>query len=308
MTEVIALGASLLAAALAGTAVYQGALLFGERRRREQRLSDDQIIARLVRWRPDWQGLYRRAQLQLRQAGLRMPVEAYAASVVIVGASAGWLTGATLRSGGIGLLAGMVAAFLPRLWLTALAGRRRRLIRDAVPEVLRLWANLMASHRGQLRLALERSSESLPAVVAEPLSRMLHRLATEPYLDMGTAIDELCEELGNREIRLFLELAMLTRTKGADTTAALGRLADAAQSAADMRAEIAADLSGSITEGYFLLAAAVAVVFMMSSGASDQWELAMAHPSGWLFRTFIVGGLAGALWAQRQVTKIHELE
>jgi tight adherence protein B len=184
-------------------------------------------------------GWQRRMLRELRLADSQLrPMDLVAIRVALAGV--GFAVSYVLVGGVLGLLAGLVAAFvgfqIPRYWLTFRRNSRAKKLQDQLPDALVYVANSLKAGFGLMQ-ALDMASDQLQHPVATELAQTVHET------NLGSSMEEaflgLSERNEDYDLDIVVTAILVQRSTGGNLAEILSTVAGTMRERVRIRGEIA---------------------------------------------------------------------
>ncbi|MGH3311445.1 MAG: type II secretion system F family protein [Streptomyces sp.] len=310
-TAQLALGATLLASALAVT----GVLTYAAGRAQRQALIDrlaatgaeyelpsgrrrhfGGVDRRLRRTR-----LGRRIQLKLAATGLDLTPGEFAVYVlaVVVGL---WLVASSLLAPFFGPLAGLLGALAANAFLSHQRQRRTEQFISQLPELSRILANATSAGLA-LRTALGMAAEELEAPAGDELTLVTNQLAVGRSID--DALGELAERLPSRELVVLVTTLILANRAGGTLVGSLRNLTATLEERKETRREVRTMLAEVNATAFTVPVLGLGAMLMMNSMMPGALARVTGSPLGQFAILVAVGLFATGFFVIRRLGKIE---
>lgn len=248
-------------------------------------VGDEQKLGFMDRWK-----------LLCQQSGVNITPQKHATYCAISGLVTGAIVGAASFSLLIGVVAAMVGATFPLLYLIRARENRRNLLRSQLPDAFELMSRVMRSGQTISQAMNCVSDEFMPPVATEfGYCHEQQNLGLNPDL----ALRELASRTGVMEIKIFVLALAVHRQAGGNLTELLDKLAGVVR----QRARLVGDVKGLTSEGRMqaivLMGLPVLVWVALFFLNRDYAVKLFDHPS--LILGTIAAMIFGALWINRIV-------
>lgn len=310
-TAQLALGAFLLASALAVAGVLTYAAGRAQRRAVIERLSAGGggyelpsgrrrhftgVDRQLRRTR-----VGRRVQLKLAATGLDITPGEFA--VYVLAAVAGlWLVAASVLAPFFGPIAGLLAVLAANAFLTHQRSRRTEQFINQLPELSRILANATSAGLA-LRTALGMAAEELDAPAGDELTLVTNQLALGRSID--DALGELAERLPSRELVVLVTTLVLANRAGGTLVASLRNLTATLEERKETRREVRTMLAEVNATAFTVPVLGLGAMLMMNSMMPGALARVTGSAIGQLAIVAAVGLFATGFFVIRRLGKIE---
>jgi tight adherence protein B len=243
-------------------------------------------------------------QRRIQQSGLKWTVTRLFLSTVVAGAI-GMAVGGLLRplgSAPIGMIvAGLLLAPIPYLYLAFKRSRRLAEIESQLPEALDFLARSMRAGHA-FSISLEMLGEESP----DPLGPEFRVLFNEHNLGapLDTCLSNLYERIPLLDVRLFVSAVMLQRITGGNLSEILLRLAHVIRERFRLRGQVkAASAHGRLTAAVLSILPIVLMVALTIVAPTYLRGMARDTDGQWMIAGAIVAQIAGYL-VMRKIVNI----
>lgn len=310
-TAQLALGATLLAIALAVAGVLSYAAGRTQRQALIDRLSTegedyplpaarrrhfDVVDRRLRRTR-----LGRRIQLQLAATGLDLTPGEFAVYVLAVVAGL-WLVASSVLAPFFGPIAGLLGALAAYAYLNHQRRRRTEAFINQLPELSRILANATSAGLA-LRTALGMAAEELEAPAGDELTLVTRQLAVGRSID--DALGELAERLPSRELVVLVTTLVLANRAGGTLVGSLRNLTATLEERKETRREVRTMLAEVNATAFTIPVLGLGAMLMMNSMMPGALARVTGSPLGQLAIVGAVGLFAAGFFVIRRLGKIE---
>jgi tight adherence protein B len=310
-TAQLALGASLLAGALAVAAVMAFASGRALQKALIERLSEQavghelppgrrrpltQVDKRLRRTR-----LGRSVQSRLAATGLDITPGEFTVYVLAVVAGL-WLIAASLLAPFFGPIAGILGVLAAGAFLAHQRQRRTEQFINQLPELSRILANATSAGLA-LRTALGMAAEELDAPAGDELTLVTNQLALGRSVD--DALGELAERLPSRELVVLVTTLVLANRAGGTLVASLRNLTDTLDERKETRREVRTMLAEVNATAFTVPVLGLGAMLMMNSMMPGALARVTGSALGQLAIIVAVGLFATGFFVIRRLGKIE---
>ncbi|MBI1293628.1 hypothetical protein GC175_01555 [bacterium] len=187
--------------------------------------------------------------LALFQAGLKLTAVEFVAinfGLTVVFFLVGWLIGGNLYAG-LGL--GLLAAFIPRMWLKRRKEKRLGLFQDQLPDVLNLLVGSLRSGYGLMQ-ALRLVSQEMPSPSSEEYERVTQEIAFG--VSTTKALGRLVERMESSDLAMVVAAIQVQHEVGGNLGEILATIAGTIRERIQIQGEVRAITSMQRATGYLL--------------------------------------------------------
>jgi tight adherence protein B len=309
-TAQLALGAFLLASALAVAGVLTYAAGRAQRQTVIERLSGELaghepptgrrrftgVDRRLRRTR-----LGRRMQLKLAATGLDVTTGEFAVYVLTLVAGL-WLLAASLLAPFFGPIAAVLGVLSANAFLSHQRARRTEQFINQLPELSRILANATSAGLA-LRTALGMAAEELDAPAGDELAVVTNQLALGRSVD--DALGELAERLPSRELVVLVTTLVLANRAGGTLVASLRNLTNTLEERKETRREVRTMLAEVNATAFTVPVLGLGAMLMMNSMMPGALARVTGSPVGQVAILAAVGLFATGFFVIRRLGKIE---
>ncbi|WP_346777042.1 type II secretion system F family protein [Streptomyces sp. HNM0575] len=311
VTAQLALGAFLLAAALAVAAVMAFASGRAQKKALVERLTAEAVgrepregprrafagvDRRLRRTRPG-----RLVQNRLAATGLDITPGEFAVYVVVLVAGL-WLVAASVLAPFFGPIAGIIGVVAAGAFLTHQRQRRTEQFINQLPELSRILANATSAGLA-LRTALSMAAEELDAPAGDELTLVTNQLALGRSVD--DTLGELAERLPSRELVVLVTTLVLANRAGGTLVASLRNLTTTLEERKETRREVRTMLAEVNATAFTVPVLGLGAMLMMNSMMPGALARVTGSALGQLAIIVAVGLFAAGFFVIRRLGKIE---
>ncbi|RME44452.1 MAG: secretion system protein F [Chloroflexi bacterium] len=206
--------------------------------------------SRMDRRQPS-RGLVAAVSRELNQAGIQMTPSEFLAINAGLTLGAGLLGFVIARNPISGLALGLLAAYLPRVWLRRQIAKRRAAFQDQLPDVLNLVVGSLRAGYGLLQ-ALNLVAQEMPSPSKEEYSRVVQEVSLGYTLP--EALQRLVERMESSDLYMVVTAMAIQSEVGGNLGNILETIADTIRDRVKLQGEIRAMTSMQRMTGYMLAA------------------------------------------------------
>jgi tight adherence protein B len=311
-TAQLALGAALLAGALAVAAV----MAFASGRAQQQALVE-RLTAEAAGMEPPRSGARRAIvgvdrrlrrtrlghaiQIRLAATGLDLTAGEFTLYVAVVVAGL-WLVAAALLAPFFGPIAGILAILSAVAFLQHQRQRRTEEFISQLPELARILANATSAGLA-LRTALGMAAEELDAPAGDELKVVINQLAVGRSVD--DALGELAERLPSRELVVLVTTLILANRAGGTLVASLRNLTETLEERKETRREVRTMLAEVNATAFTVPVLGLGAMLMMNSMMPGALERVTGSLIGQFAILVAVALFAAGFFVIRRLGKIE---
>jgi tight adherence protein B len=311
-TAQLALGAALLAGALAVAAV----MAFASGRAQQQALVE-RLTAEAAGLEPPRSGARRAIvgvdrrlrrtrlghaiQIRLAATGLDLTAGEFTLYVAVVVAGL-WLVAAALLAPFFGPIAGILAILSAVAFLQHQRQRRTEEFISQLPELARILANATSAGLA-LRTALGMAAEELDAPAGDELKVVISQLAVGRSVD--DALGELAERLPSRELVVLVTTLILANRAGGTLVASLRNLTETLEERKETRREVRTMLAEVNATAFTVPVLGLGAMLMMNSMMPGALERVTGSLIGQFAILVAVALFAAGFFVIRRLGKIE---
>jgi tight adherence protein B len=311
-TAQLALGAALLAGALAVAAV----MAFASGRAQQQALVE-RLTAEAAGMEPPRSGARRAIvgvdrrlrrtrlghaiQIRLAATGLDLTAGEFTLYVAVVVAGL-WLVAAALLAPFFGPIAGILAILSAVAFLQHQRQRRTEEFISQLPELARILANATSAGLA-LRTALGMAAEELDAPAGDELKVVISQLAVGRSVD--DALGELAERLPSRELVVLVTTLILANRAGGTLVASLRNLTETLEERKETRREVRTMLAEVNATAFTVPVLGLGAMLMMNSMMPGALERVTGSLIGQFAILVAVALFAAGFFVIRRLGKIE---
>jgi tight adherence protein B len=311
-TAQLALGAALLAGALAVAAV----MAFASGRAQQQALVE-RLTAEAAGMEPPRSGARRAIvgvdrrlrrtrlghaiQIRLAATGLDLTAGEFTLYVAVVVAGL-WLVAAALLAPFFGPIAGILAILSAVAFLQHQRQRRTEEFISQLPELARILANATSAGLA-LRTALGMAAEELDAPAGDELKVVISQLAVGRSVD--DALGELAERLPSRELVVLVTTLILANRAGGTLVASLRNLTETLEERKETRREVRTMLAEVNATAFTVPVLGLGAMLMMNSMMPGALERVTGSLAGQVAILVAVALFAAGFFVIRRLGKIE---
>jgi tight adherence protein B len=308
----LALGAALLAAALAVSGVLSYASGRAHRKALLDRLSaaDDAGTAHVTGRRRYFGGVDRRlrrtraghrVQLKLSATGLDLTPGEFCVYVAVA-VTGLWLVASAVLAPFFGPLAGLLGVLAANAFLNHQRQRRTEQFINQLPELSRILANATSAGLA-LRTALGMAAEELEAPAGGELTLVSRQLALGRSVD--DALGELAERLPSRELVVLVTTLILANRAGGTIVGSLRNLTATLEERKETRREVRTMLAEVNATAFTVPVLGLGAMLMMNSMMPGALARVTGSPIGQIAMVAAVGLFAAGFFVIRRLGKIE---
>ncbi|WP_181766444.1 type II secretion system F family protein [Streptomyces albidus (ex Kaewkla and Franco 2022)] len=310
-TAQLALGASLLASALAVAGVLTYAAGRSQQQALIERLSTGSGGYELPAGRRrHFTGVDRqlrrtrlgsRVQLKLAATGLDVTPGEFAVYVLVLVAGL-WLVAGAVLAPFFGPIAGILGVLAANAFLTHQRTRRTEQFINQLPELSRILANATSAGLA-LRTALGMAAEELEAPAGDELTLVTNQLAVGRSID--DALGELAERLPSRELVVLVTTLVLANRAGGTLVASLRNLTATLEERKETRREVRTMLAEVNATAFTVPVLGLGAMLMMNSMMPGALARVTGSALGQFAIVVAVGLFAAGFFVIRRLGKIE---
>ncbi len=310
-TAQLALGASLLASALAVAGVLTYAAGRSQQQALIERLSTGSGEYELPAGRRrHFTGVDRqlrrtrlgtRVQLKLAATGLDVTPGEFAVYVLVLVAGL-WLVAGAVLAPFFGPIAGILGVLAANAFLTHQRTRRTEQFINQLPELSRILANATSAGLA-LRTALGMAAEELEAPAGDELTLVTNQLAVGRSID--DALGELAERLPSRELVVLVTTLVLANRAGGTLVASLRNLTATLEERKETRREVRTMLAEVNATAFTVPVLGLGAMLMMNSMMPGALARVTGSALGQFAIVVAVGLFAAGFFVIRRLGKIE---
>jgi tight adherence protein B len=235
--------------------------------------------------------------LLIEQAGLNLTVDRLLALTAGCGAAAGLAAGLLLRNVGAGLVAGLVAAPLPFVYVhLKRRARLERLLRQ-LPDAFDLMGRVIRA--GQ---TTEQAVQAVAEDFDQPLAGEFAYCAEQQNLGLAPerSFRDLARRTGLLEIKIFVLALLIQQQTGGNLAEVLDKLAGVVRERFRVRGKVRALTAEGRLQALVLLVLPFALLAVMMLMSKKYAETVFRYPE--LLVAMVVMEAIGAVWLRKVVT------
>ncbi len=241
--------------------------------------------------------VFNRLQELLRQAELRIVVNTFILSSLIIGLIVGTLVFLFTNSLFVTLVSMGVATLTPLFWVLRRRRRRFRLILEQLPDALELMVrSLQAGH--SFSSALQMVATEMP----DPIAREFGKAYEEQNLGLSLkiALENLVERLPILDLKLCVTAILIQREVGGNLSEVLRNISYTVRERFRIQGEIRVKSAQARLSGYIVSALPFVLFFILNIANPEYLRTLYEHPAGMqILGTAIVLQLIGWLIIRR---------
>ncbi len=196
-------------------------------------------------------GLADRIGRELIQAGLQMTAAEFLGLSLGIALAAGVLGFLLAGNPVSGLVLGLAAAYLPRMWLRRQIAKRRAAFQDQLPDVLNLIVGSLRAGYGLLQ-AMNLVAQEMPSPSKEEYSRVVHEVSLG--YSLPEALHRLVERMQSNDLYMVVTAMAIQSEVGGNLGNILESIAETIRDRVKLQGEIRAMTSMQRMTGYMLAA------------------------------------------------------
>jgi tight adherence protein B len=243
----------------------------------------------------------RNLERELQLAGLdRRPVVVLGASASIAAVSTYLLW--TLLAPVLGFVGLAIGVYSVRSYLRRGRERRKEQFIGQLPELARVLAN--ATNAG---LSLATSLAIAGDELDEPARTELKRVSTSVMFgsDLATALDELRERVGSREVAVLVSTLVVAARSGGSLVSSLRDIADTLDARKETRREIRTTLSQSLATGNLIIILGFGMLFLLNVIQPGTVQIMTRNIVGQIALVVSSGLFVGGFLIIRRMTRVE---